>query len=62
MTQATLPQSLTLTTLDPVFREDPYPKLWSDPRQGNPGTFMREFLRCGLTEDEEPTYQDFITE
>jgi cytochrome P450 len=31
------------------------PELWSDPRKGNPGTFMREFLGRDLTENEEPS-------
>jgi len=30
-------------------------KFWSDPRKGNPGTFMRELLGRGLRDDEEPS-------
>ncbi|MFT7245270.1 MAG: cytochrome P450 [Candidatus Azotimanducaceae bacterium] len=28
---------------------------WSDPRKGNPGTFMRELLGAGMRDDEEPS-------
>jgi cytochrome P450 len=30
-------------------------KFWSDPRKGNPGTFMREVLARGLRDDEDPS-------
>lgn len=30
-------------------------KFWSDPRKGNPGTFMRELLGRGLRDDEDPS-------
>jgi cytochrome P450 len=31
------------------------PDLWSDPRKGNPGTFMKELLGSGLREGDEPS-------
>ncbi|MFT4798341.1 MAG: cytochrome P450 [Candidatus Azotimanducaceae bacterium] len=31
------------------------PNFWSDPRKGNPGTFMRELLGQGLRDDEDPS-------
>ena len=62
MTQNTLPQGMALTRLEPIFREDPYPELWTESRKGNPGALMREYLGRDLTEDVEPAYPDFITE
>jgi hypothetical protein len=44
MTQDLLPQGMALAPLDPMFLEYPNPELWSDPRKGNPGTFMRELV------------------